>query len=104
MKLFVRNLSYSATSQDLRSLFDKLGYVVLDAKVILSPEDGRSRGFGFVTVETDGPAAILDANGLEYMDRVLQVMQAEEKRPRKSSSGGRRRDMTRSKGFSWEDV
>ena len=107
MKLFVRNLSYSATSQDLRVLFEGLGYVVVDAKVILSAEDGRSRGFGFVTVESNGPEAILDTDGAEHMGRVLQVVQAEERRPR----GARRKPERAGRGRrasddspSWEDM
>ena len=85
MKLFVRNLSYSATSDDLRKAFEKLGYAVSEAKVIASGEDGRSRGFGFVTV--DGDDAVAASDGMEHMGRTLQVMVAKDKEPRSSGRG-----------------
>lgn len=108
MKLFVRNLSYSATSGDLKKIFEQLGYVVSEAKVIASGEDGRSRGFGFVTV--NGDDAVAASDGMEHMGRVLQVMVARDKEPRggrrgkQQKDGGRRAPSSQDGGFSWEDV
>jgi RNA recognition motif-containing protein len=91
MKLFVRNLSYKATSQDLRLIFEQQGYQVEDAKVIADSEDGRSRGFGFVTISADGDKAILDVHGSEHLGRMLHVEEAREKVKNGGSRGRRAR-------------
>ena len=107
MKLFVRNLSYQAKDGDLRGLFETLGYLVSDAKVIMDSEDGRSRGFGFVTIEGDAREAILDTHGSEHLGRVLHVEEAREK-VKNGGSRGRRARRGRntadvSVNFAWED-
>jgi RNA recognition motif-containing protein len=109
MKLFVRNLSYKATSQDLRLLFEGYGYQVEDAKVIADSEDGRSRGFGFVTIAVDGDKAILDLHESEHMGRTLHIEEAREKvknggsRGRRARRGASSQEPEVSDGCSWDD-
>ena len=82
-KIFVGNLSYDVTSDDLRQLFGDIGSIS-DAIVINDRETGRSRGFGFVTYEDDGAAdkAIKEMNDYSYEGRNLKVNRAN------SRSGG----------------
>jgi cold-inducible RNA-binding protein len=63
-KLYVGNLSYNMTEDDLRETFGKLGEV-LSAKIIMDNETGRSKGFGFVEManDEDGDKAITSLNG-----------------------------------------
>src|SRR4051812_19592885 len=73
-RLYVGNLSYSATSDDLQELFDPFGTVV-SAEVLADRETGRSRGFGFVEMESDADAeaAIAALDGKEHLGRRLNV-------------------------------
>ncbi|MBI2551249.1 RNA-binding protein [Candidatus Uhrbacteria bacterium] len=73
-KLFVGNLSWSATDDDLRQLFMPFGNVV-SARVITDKMTGRSRGFGFVEMGSDAEAqAALDAlNNKDFMGRPVGV-------------------------------
>jgi cold-inducible RNA-binding protein len=88
MKLFVRNITFEATTDDLRALLVARGYGVAEVKVVVSPEDGRSRGFGFVTFADSRSyvAALNDLEGAEFMGRPLHVMPARDK-PRGSEAG-----------------
>ncbi|UZP68709.1 RNA-binding protein [Desulfovibrio mangrovi] len=82
--IYVGNLSWSATDDDLRSLFSDYGSV-LSAKVIEDRETGRSRGFGFVEMENaDALQAIEALNGQNFQGRDLRVNEAQprERRPR----------------------
>ncbi len=81
-KLFVGNLSYSVTSQQLSDLFSQYGPIE-DCVVITDRQTGRSRGFAFVTFteEKGGQKAVQELNGKEYEGRKLIVNQA---RPRQS--------------------
>jgi RNA recognition motif-containing protein len=114
MKLFVRNITFEATSADLQLFFKVQGYGAVDCKIIVSPEDGRSRGFGFVTFLDAGAyeRALHDLEGCEFMGRALHVAPAHDK-PRGSSRGrdrktGNNRDEGTRQGsrenFGWEDV
>ena len=87
MNIFVGNMSYSATEESLRTLFEQHGEVTT-AKVITSRETGRSRGFGFVEMpnEEEGRAALAALNGTEVDGRPLKVDEAHSR----SDSGGRR--------------
>ncbi|MBU1110831.1 RNA-binding protein [Patescibacteria group bacterium] len=80
-KLYVGNLDYSFTSEQLNELFVKVGEVI-EAVVITDRQTGRSKGFGFVTMATPelAQAAITEYNGKEIDGRVLNVNEA---RPRK---------------------
>jgi RNA recognition motif-containing protein len=85
-KLFVGNLSWTVTSDDLRDAFEPFGNIQ-EAKVIMDRETGRSRGFGFVTFTeaADAQVAIADMNGTKIDGRDIRVNEAEDK-------GERRRD------------
>ena len=95
MKLYVGNLSYQTTSEDLRELFTQAGEVV-SAEVVEDKDTGRSKGFGFVVMASreEGEAAIQLFNGKEFGGRSITVNEA---RPRKDSGSG---DGTTSKGSS----
>jgi len=86
-KLYVGNLSYNVTSADLQQMFAQHGEVV-SADVIMDRMSGRSKGFGFVEMNTDAEAqaAIAALNGTEYDGRALTVNEA---RPRPEGGGGR---------------
>ncbi len=88
-RLFVGNLAFQTTEEDLRSAFAAHGTVV-DAKIITDRETGRSRGFGFLTMGTDEEAqrAIEAMNDAEVDGRALRVNVAEERRP-PGGGGGR---------------
>ena len=76
-KLFIGNLDYTVTSDDLRDAFAKFGNVV-DAVVITDRETRRSRGFGFVEFATaeEADAAIKEMNQAELKGRKINVNEA----------------------------
>jgi len=82
-KVYVGNLPYQFTSQDLRELFATYG-AVKSADVMIDRETGRSRGFGFVEFESAEPmqAAIAGLNEREVSGRNLTVNEARERAPR----------------------
>ena len=86
MNLYVSNLPYSISEEELEALFSELG-VVTSTKIITDRETRRSRGFGFVEMESDedGEAAIEELNGAELHDREIQVKKAI---PRENRGGG----------------
>jgi len=86
MKLYVGNLSFQTSSDDLQQLFSQAG-TVESASVVEDRETGRSRGFGFVEMASreEGEAAINQFNGKEVNGRTLTVNEA---RPRESRGGG----------------
>jgi len=86
-KLYVGNLTFSATDESLQQLFVSKGYQVSSARVITDRETGRSRGFGFVEVATGEEAAkaISELNGMDMDGRALQVNEA---RPQESRGAG----------------
>jgi cold-inducible RNA-binding protein len=90
-KLYVGNLSYSTTEQDLQEAFSKIGEV-LSANLIVDQTNGRSKGFGFVEMASDEDAdkAITSMNGSSFMDRTITVNEARPKtdRPRSGFGGG----------------
>lgn len=87
MRLFVGNLSWSVDGDTLRELFAQAGNVV-DARVIKERDSGRSRGFGFVTFETEEGAenAIRDFHGKELNGRPLRIDKAIERQDSSKSS------------------
>ena len=92
-KLYCGNLSYNTTSSDLDQMFGEYG-TVKSADVIMDRDTGRSKGFGFVEMNSDQEAlaAIEGINGKEHDGRTLTVNEArpkEEGRPR--SFGGNKR-------------
>lgn len=88
-KIYVGNLPWSTTSADLEAMFAPHG-AVRSAEVISDRETGRSRGFGFVEMETDDglQAAISALNGQEINGRPLTVNEARERTPRPGGGGG----------------
>jgi RNA recognition motif-containing protein len=86
MKLYVGNLAYQTSSDDLQQLFAKAG-TVETASVVEDRETGRSRGFGFVEMSSkeEGNAAIQQFNGQELGGRALNVNEA---KPRENRNGG----------------
>jgi cold-inducible RNA-binding protein len=87
MKLYVGNLAFQTTSEDLQQLFAQAG-TVESASVIEDRETGRSRGFAFVEMSSkeEGQAAIQQFNGHEVGGRALNVNEA---KPREDRGGGR---------------
>jgi len=90
MKLYVGNLSFNATAQDLTELFSEFG-AVESANVIEDRETGRSRGFAFVEMSSkeEGQAAIEQVNGREVDGRQLKVNEAKPQESRGGGGGGR---------------
>jgi cold-inducible RNA-binding protein len=84
--IYVGNLTWECTADDLLALFQEHGGVSR-AQVITDRETGRSRGFGFVEMDNDAEAqkAIDALNGADYRGRPLTVNEA---RPREERSGG----------------
>lgn len=85
MKIYVGNLSFEVTDQDLQESFAVYGQVA-SAMVVKDAYSGRSRGFGFVELanDTEANAAIAGLNGKELKGRTITVNQA---RPRESGGG-----------------
>lgn len=82
-KIFVGNLPFSATENDIRELFEAHG-PVLSLNLITDRETGRPRGFGFVEMEGDGAKnAIAKLDGVEFAGRNLRVNEATERQPRR---------------------
>ena len=80
MNMYVSNLSFHTTDDNLRELFEKFG-AVSSAKVITDRESGRSRGFGFVEMssDTEASAAMSGLNNKEIEGRNMSVSVAKEK-------------------------
>jgi RNA recognition motif-containing protein len=91
-KLFVGNLSFDTTGQDLESLFSQVG-TCESATVITDRATGRSRGFGFVEMSSASEAekAIAALNGHELHGRKLSVSEARERSGGGGGAGGRPR-------------
>jgi RNA recognition motif-containing protein len=89
--IYVGNLSFQATADDLTEAFGQYG-TVTRAQVIADRETGRSRGFGFVEMSTGSEEAIAALNGAQFQGRSLTVNEARtrEDRPRSGGFGGRR--------------
>jgi len=90
-KLYVGNLSYRTSENDLRQAFGKYG-IVDQVSIVTDRETGRSKGFAFVEMQNDNEAddAIQGLNGMELGDRALTVNEARPQEPRKSGGGGGR--------------
>jgi RNA recognition motif-containing protein len=90
-KLYVGNLAYSVSSADLQDLFSEFGGV-RSAQVIEDRETGRSKGFGFVEMESDEAAqsAINGLNGQQHDGRPLTVNEARPREERGPGGGGGR--------------
>jgi len=88
-KLYVGNLSYGSTEDQLRELFLSAGDIA-SVTIIIDRETGRSKGFGFIEMETDEGAeeAIKKFNGYELERRALTVNEARPREDRPRMGGG----------------
>lgn len=86
-KIYVGNLPYSSTEDQLRGLFAQYG-TVSSVNVVTDRETGRPRGFGFVEMETGGDDAIRSLNNHDLDGRSLNVNEARPREPRRN--GGQR--------------
>jgi len=86
--LYVGNLPFSATEDDIRNLFAAHGEVT-SVKLISDRETGRPRGFGFVEMDAAGAGAAEQAlNGTSFGGRTLKVNEAQQKPQREGGFGG----------------
>jgi RNA recognition motif-containing protein len=91
VQIFVGNLAFTVTEQDVRELFAPYG-VVDRVNLITDRETGRPRGFGFVEMADDkaAQAAITALNGQELAGRALNINEARQREERRPSGGGPR--------------
>jgi RNA recognition motif-containing protein len=86
--LYVGNLPYDASEDDIRSAFSAHGQVH-SVKVVTDRETGRPRGFAFVEMsEGDAESAVKAMNGKDFGGRALRVNEANERAPRSGGGGG----------------
>ena len=85
--LYVGNLPFSTTSDELREAFGAHG-TVTRVQVITDRETGRSRGFGFVEMEEGADEAVVKMNGAMFQGRTLTVNEARPREPRQGGAGG----------------
>lgn len=91
LKLYVGNLPFGASEEDLRKLFAEAG-TVQSVKIVTDAYSGRSRGFGFVEMASQAEAekAISLVNGKTFMERTLIVSEAKPQKKRGGEFKGRR--------------
>ena len=89
MKIYVGNLSFKTTENELNDLFSQHGEV-REVSLVTDRETGRPRGFGFVEMANDSEAreAITALDGQEFGGRALKVNEARPKEPRQFNGGG----------------
>ena len=85
--IFVGSLAWATTSEGLEQAFSQFG-TVTSAKVISDRETGRSKGFGFVEMESGGEEAIEALNGSDLDGRQIVVNEARPREPRRGGGGG----------------
>ena len=85
--LYVGNLAFSTTADDLREAFSQYGEVAR-AQVVSDRETGRSRGFGFVEMNGGAEQAIEALNGAMFQGRTLTVNEAKPREERPRTGGG----------------
>jgi RNA recognition motif-containing protein len=93
MNIYVANIPFKATEEELKGLFEEFGEVS-SAKIILDKFTQRSRGFGFIEMKDDtaGRQAVNDLNGSDFMGKNLVVNEARPRTdaPRSGGGGGNR--------------
>jgi len=89
MNIYVGNLPYKATEEELRDMFGSFGDVT-SVRIITDHESGRSKGFAFVEMANDeqARAAIEELNGVDFIGRPLTVNEARPKQDRPRTGGG----------------
>ena len=90
-KLFIGGLSWGTTDASLHSAFERFGEIV-EAKVVVDRDTGRSKGFGFVTFAEDQAAfdAISEMDGKPLEGRTVKVNEAKERAPRDAQASSNR--------------
>jgi RNA recognition motif-containing protein len=88
-KIFVGNLAWGATEEDLKNLFEAHGAVV-SVKIVSDQYTGKSKGFGFIEMETaeGAQAAIAELDGKPYLERSLRVSLAQDRPAGDRAPGG----------------
>ncbi len=86
-RIYVGNLSFNTTSDELRDTFGEFGEVA-NASVVSDRETGRSRGFAFVEMDSGADEAIEALNGRELSGRTLTVNEARPREERRGGGGG----------------
>lgn len=86
-KLYVGNISFDTTSDDLVQAFSQFG-TVLGAQIVSDRETGRSRGFAFVEMHTGADEAVAGMNGQQLQGRTLTVNEARPREERPRTGGG----------------
>jgi RNA recognition motif-containing protein len=93
--IFVGNLPWSATDDEMKSKFSEFGNVI-SARIMMDKMTNKSRGFGFVDMEDgDAQKAIAGMSGQKWGDRELTVNEAKPRSENRDRSGGGRRDYNR---------
>jgi RNA recognition motif-containing protein len=88
MRIYVGNISFDTTEQDLREAFEAHGQVQ-EVAVITDRDTGRSRGFAFVTMDDDGAQKAMEAlDGTELDGRTIRVNEARAREDRGGGGGG----------------
>lgn len=89
-KIYIGNLEYGVTEDDLRKAIEEKGVTATDVKIIMDKYTGRSKGFGFAEFETeeDAQKAIDALNGQDLNGRALKVNKAQKMKPRRDNFGG----------------
>lgn len=88
--LFVGNLPWSVTDEELKNKFSEFG-AVISARVVTDKFSGKSRGFGFVDMEdADADKAVAGMKGVKWGEREVTVNEARPRAERSERSGGRR--------------
>jgi RNA recognition motif-containing protein len=87
--LYVGNLPFQTTADDLREAFSQYG-TVSRSQVITDRDTGRSRGFGFVEMDSGAEEAVAAMNGAEFQGRTLTVNEARPREERPRNGGGDR--------------
>lgn len=88
--IYVGNLPFSASEQDVSELFARFGEVT-SVKFINDRDTGRFRGFGFVEMNSGVDEAVRELDGKDFGGRTLRVNEAKERPPRSGGDGGQRR-------------
>jgi len=89
-KIYIGNLNYEVTEEELREIIKKKGFEAQDVTIIRDKYSGRSKGFGFVEFENDEQVqkAIESLDGYELKSRKLKVNKAQRRDPRHEKRGG----------------
>ena len=101
-KMYVGNIPYDATEEDLRNLFSEYGETE-SLKIIQDKYTGRSRGFGFIEMaeEKDAREAIEKLNGKDFMEKTLKVSEAKPQQKRRGFNRGGGYGGGRGSGRGW---